>query len=56
LSEFDTITIQVSALIYIIIVFKGGLYGGEQRTEKSAKGTTQIKQTKKRDAEGEKGR
>jgi hypothetical protein len=31
------------------------IYIGEQRTEKSAKGTTQIKQTEKRDAEGEKG-
>jgi hypothetical protein len=36
-------------------VFKGGLYIGEQRTEKSTKGTTQIKQAEKRDAEGEKG-
>jgi hypothetical protein len=40
--------------MFLTNVFKGGLYSGEQRTEKSAEGTAQIKQNEERDAEGEK--
>jgi hypothetical protein len=36
-------------------VFKGGLYRGEQRTEKSTESSTEVEQAEKGDAEGEKG-